>query len=375
MNIWRPAFGILASVVVFGCAACIPGCSATAEDDNISPKLVRRICGITVELEGEAEGALAQAADHAALRACKIMRETIGDVERDDLLLVSQFSLYRAIEGFCHERSLVLDVRCFDPLTKEMRYLIWLNVENGAALLWGAKQNRPTIVPPPPADEWPTLRVTGKMTIVGAKVATRDDALASIQASFPHQHQKDFRRSLVSIRSVPRSIPGFAKKGDQVWQGTCETRFGHKTLLWVHAQTGELYSLTEPWVANGDGRAASDKVPNPFGIKNPSDLVLNVRDTTDANAAIVSAFASYMSNKELHTGPNSIYGMEVRYVTTLGFDIPGFAKRGDRIWECCLCCGFGGVRQFIWVNPKAGKAFFLNHMFEQAQGPRPGAKQ
>jgi hypothetical protein len=95
-----------------------------------------------------------------------------------------------------------------------------------------------------------------------------------------------------------------------------------------------------------------------------------VQDATDENAEIVSAFTEYMMWEEGGdrgvTWNPSIEGIGVRYVMRLGFDIAGFAQRGERIWECHLSDGFGTVRRVIWVNPKAAKVFCLSREFERA---------
>jgi len=131
------------------------------------------------------------------------------------------------------------------------------------------------------------------------------------------------------------------------------------------ASKGCLYYLTEPW--RSDGRPRKLRT---WTYEKVQAAIVKVVDTTDADAEVVVRFADYVMLERTGPGPSGIHATGVDYVMKLGFDVPGFAKRGDRIWECQLC-RIGGfcTRAVIWVNPQAGKTFFLADMFEKALSP------
>jgi len=179
------------------------------------------------------------------------------------------------------------------------------------------------------------------------------------------------------VKSVGHDIPGFAKQGDRVWEAIRWERASRRMLVWVHAETAEVYFLTEQW--HRDDR---ERVYVPYEQLRAD--VAKVRDATDYNSTIVRMFAfpafrnpaidhvpfgweapPHEDWRDVWPGMLATDHVGVYYVTKLGFEIPGFAKQGDSIWECEMG-GFDGTKLVIWVNPKTQKKFFLNRMFEYA---------
>jgi len=145
----------------------------------------------------------------------------------------------------------------------------------------------------------------------------------------------------------------------------------------MHAETGRVYFLTEQW-REGRREELIDVT-----YEQARTQIVKVCDATDVSAAVVRPFAfSWGRSPEMDSVPVEAQGdsdvdsadawpmmgptdgVGVSYVTTIGFDVQGFARRGDRIWECELS-GFDGRKLAIWVNPSAGKKLFVDRMLEQ----------
>lgn len=46
-------------------------------------------------------------------------------------------------------------------------------------------------------------------------------------------------------------------------------------------------------------------------------------------------------------------------VITLGFDMPGFAQKGDKLWETRIMYCWSRLRAIVWLNPYTGETFWL----------------
>jgi len=59
-------------------------------------------------------------------------------------------------------------------------------------------------------------------------------------------------------------------------------------------------------------------------------------------------------------------GVHYMTVITLGYDVPDFAKRGEKIWEARVMAFFGSeLRSIIWINPRTEKAHFVCGPWEE----------
>jgi len=184
-------------------------------------------CGITMQVEDQEAWRFADAvaARHAAIRACHGRLDKAGAVVVDDLALCFAFHFRTAIPGFCTTRDYVYDVRCFHPLTRELKWVIWLNAKDGAALLWGVDVDRPMYVAPR-ADK--LVIQLHEMEVPGAKVATPSDAARAARHLYPSDVSQraagnfcDYQTRVTDLKSVQIAIPGFAQKGDRVWEAIC----------------------------------------------------------------------------------------------------------------------------------------------------------
>jgi len=380
MHRFSLASAVAAALVTLPASLPTSAFSAEMPGQTLDLSRPRSVCGakVIVDHPGSVSFLHPVAAHHAASQACDYHRRSVCDVADDDRVFWSDFTLRRRINGFCEQQDRVYDVRCLRPGTGEVRYLVWVNGRSGAALIWGESQMMPALVPPPSEDEMPTLRV-GKMTLDGAKVASPRDAAKAIRASYPsYILKKDewntggYPTRVTSIKVLAEDVPPFAKKGDRVWEAIRWAGHFGKTLVWVHADTARLHFLTERWEADSNPFIFG---PKPLSMKTREPLigidtyekaraaVMKVRQPTNTNAEIVCWFASFVAKRELGLRIPAMGGIGMEHVMRLGFDIPDFAKRGDRIWECHLG-DFGGVLAVIWVNPRAGTAFIPDHMFE-----------
>jgi len=345
-----------------------------------------RRCGVTVcvdDAKADFLVAFTLAARKAALRACQSLGESGCGIGEANLAFLSDFRFFGGIAGFCRPNDTICDVRCFDPQTREMRYVIWVNAKNGAALVWGDRWMKPTLVGPPGIDEHRTFQAQ-RMTLADARVRTPSELVAAIRAVCPHNDPQkhlwgddDYRTHIMCVKTVEDDIPEFGKRGDRIWEAIRWERHSRRMLVWVNAETEKPLFLTERW-------RNTQRDPPSLTYEQARATIVKVRDATDANSAVVRLFAFSMFQdpaidhvpfgqqvpphddwREVWPQAGATDGVGVDYVTKLGFDIPGFAKQGDRIWECELS-GFDGTKLVIWVNPQTRKKFHLSRMFEQA---------
>ncbi len=71
------------------------------------------------------------------------------------------------------------------------------------------------------------------------------------------------------------------------------------------------------------------------------------------------AFAAYMKRMQLEIlAEEGVREREIS-VVTLGYDVPGFAAKGERIWEARVLTIEGGLRAILWVNPRSEDVHFV----------------
>ncbi|MDO8735084.1 MAG: hypothetical protein Q7K21_08015 [Elusimicrobiota bacterium] len=46
-------------------------------------------------------------------------------------------------------------------------------------------------------------------------------------------------------------------------------------------------------------------------------------------------------------------------IVKIGYDVDGFAKKGENIWEARVLTLNGELRAIIWVHPNTGKVYFV----------------
>jgi hypothetical protein len=86
---------------------------------------------------------------------------------------------------------------------------------------------------------------------------------------------------------------------------------------------------------------------------------LRIEETkvSEQNAAKHIAFEGYV--KKMRTQILSTESVQNISVITLGYDIPMFASRGDRIWEARVMTIEQELRAIIWINPKTKAVHFV----------------
>ena len=69
------------------------------------------------------------------------------------------------------------------------------------------------------------------------------------------------------------------------------------------------------------------------------------------------AFEAYVKKMRAEILANE--GVQDMAVVTLGYDVPGFAPKGERIWEVRVLTIEGGLRAILWVNPRSEDVHFV----------------
>ncbi|MGI6494608.1 MAG: hypothetical protein ACOX5G_00680 [Kiritimatiellia bacterium] len=190
----------------------------------------------------------------------------------------------------------------------------------------------------------------------GAKVPNGNDASRIAQKAYVEK-----MRSLSAFEGwmQPKlvelgfEINDFAEVGDAVW----EVRFtnlnskGHQALravLWVHAETKVVHFVCGPWDTAG-------KAAKPLQIEGTK-----VSAQADAKRIAFEAYAKKMRAEVLANE-----GVQDISVVTLGYDVPGFATEGERIWEARVLTIEGKLRAIIWVNPRSEDVHFVCGSWEE----------
>ena len=93
-------------------------------------------------------------------------------------------------------------------------------------------------------------------------------------------------------------------------------------------------------------------------------------DMSTARIATVEAAVKVVVQKIIsdpNDGLPSTYGPSTKLSFMLGFDVPGFGKQGDRVWQVHLTALTGQTMRIAWVNAEDGKVMFL--MERQKESP------
>ena len=80
-------------------------------------------------------------------------------------------------------------------------------------------------------------------------------------------------------------------------------------------------------------------------------------EVSEQNAAKHIAFDGYV--KKMRAQVLSTESVRDISVITLGYDVPMFASKGDRIWEARVMTIEQELRAIIWVNPKTKAVHFV----------------
>jgi hypothetical protein len=75
-----------------------------------------------------------------------------------------------------------------------------------------------------------------------------------------------------------------------------------------------------------------------------------------AEAAVKAVVQKIISD---HDGLPSTYGPKTKLSFILGFDVPGFGKQGDRVWQVHLTALTGQAMRIAWVNAEDTTVMFL----------------
>ena len=85
-------------------------------------------------------------------------------------------------------------------------------------------------------------------------------------------------------------------------------------------------------------------------------------------AARVLADKQYVLKMESHVLANE--GIHSVSIVKLGYNIPEFANKGERIWEVRVLAYQDEMRSIIWINPTTAKVRFLTGPWEGQVGKK-----
>ncbi len=80
-------------------------------------------------------------------------------------------------------------------------------------------------------------------------------------------------------------------------------------------------------------------------------------EVSEQNAAKHIAFDGYV--KKMRAQVLSTESVQNISIITLGYDVPKFASKGDRLWETRVMTIEKELRAIIWVNPKTKAVHFV----------------
>lgn len=191
------------------------------------------------------------------------------------------------------------------------------------------------------------------LEIPGAKVAKSLDAERIAGRSY---HGKvggllaNEGAGVSSIVELGFEVKNFAKPGDKVWEVHIAENNGLpylRAILWVHPETGSVYFVCGPWKDDTRGPPAG-------AVSAPVAKISGTKVETESDAERL-AFDNYM--KRMNGNISATEAVREVVVVVLGYDVDGFAKRGEKIWEARVMDN-QALRAIIWVN-RSGDVHFV----------------
>ena len=87
---------------------------------------------------------------------------------------------------------------------------------------------------------------------------------------------------------------------------------------------------------------------------------LSIEGTKIASETEAKNLARVSYVKKMGTQLMAEEGVHQVTIVTLGYNIPDFAQRGEKIWEVRVMSFFGReLRSIIWINPRTEKVRFV----------------
>ena len=187
-----------------------------------------------------------------------------------------------------------------------------------------------------------------RQEIQGALLAQEDDARhVAIEAYFTRQGGLLATESeVLSIVTIGFDIPGFAKKGEKLWEirftdmGSNGVQRLLRAILYLHPNTSAIHAVVGPWTEI-----------LPFDLD-----ALSQYHPSDEQQVKDIAFSAYLLRQHLNRRIEET--ATTAHSIALGITIPDFANRGDTIWEVCIDMS-SQLQALVWMNPITNKTVFL----------------
>ena len=93
-------------------------------------------------------------------------------------------------------------------------------------------------------------------------------------------------------------------------------------------------------------------------FQRPALILEGAKVSTEAQAKEL-AWQSYWSLMFKDYGISATEGIRVSEIITLGFEVPGYAKKGDRVWEMRVVDLISGLRAILWIHAESEQTKFL----------------
>jgi len=189
---------------------------------------------------------------------------------------------------------------------------------------------------------------TKPQEISGAVLSQEKDARhVAIEAYFTRQGGLLATESeVLSIVTIGFDIPGFAKKGERLWEvrftdmGSNGVQRLLRAILYIHPNTSAIHAVVGPWTEI-----------LPFDLD-----ALSQYHPSDEQQVKDIAFSAYLSRQHLNRRIEET--ATTAHSIALGITIPDFANRGDTIWEVCIDMS-SQLQALVWMNPITNKTVFL----------------
>ena len=93
---------------------------------------------------------------------------------------------------------------------------------------------------------------------------------------------------------------------------------------------------------------------------------MTIEGTIISQAAEAKKFASNIYASKMGVKLMAEEGVQNISIITVGYDVPGFAQRGELIWEARVMAFFDReLRAILWINPKTEKVHYLCGPWEE----------
>lgn len=204
----------------------------------------------------------------------------------------------------------------------------------------------------------PPLQIEG--TKIANSLQARKIAMKAYMAKMDYKLSATAGVRDIDIIKLGYDVKDFGKKGDRIWEARITDLEELQATLWIHPVTEKIYFIHAP--------SSSIQVTNFFltleqmklAREHSQNLELPGANIPNGNAAARIAQKAYVEKMQ---SLSTYEGSGQPKLVELGFEIKGFAKVGDAVWEVRFTNlnpkGHCSLRAILWVHAETKAVHFV----------------